>query len=63
MGVLYNQPQENLTLETTPWTTIDNVDDSEPSWKDPGGPYLPADYLNFIRDPLNPFVEDATLNV
>ena len=24
-GVLYNQPQENLTLETTAWTTIDNV--------------------------------------
>ena len=36
IGVLYNQPQGNLTLETTQWTTIDNVIFTSPSWKDPG---------------------------
>ena len=63
IGVLYNQPQGNLTLQTTAWTTVDNVIFGPPSWIVPGAGTLPADYLNFIRNPLDPFVQDATLNV
>ena len=63
IGVLYDQPQGNLTLQTTAWTTIDNVIFAPPAWIVPGAGVLPADYLNFIRNPLDPFVDDATLNV
>ena len=74
MGVFYDYPEDdfnmitglipgNLTLQTNAWTTINNVMFGPPSWDSPGVRSLPADYLNFIRNPHDPFLEDSTLNV
>ena len=74
-GVLYDYPEDDyqmlasfystgtLTLLTNAWTTIDSVLDGPPSWDSPQYGPLPADYLNFIRNPLDPFVEDSSLYV
>ena len=60
VGVLYNS-QGNLTLQTTAWTTIDSVTDGEPAYFSEAVGLVPADYLNFIRDPYDPFLVDSTL--
>ena len=64
VGVFYDQTEENLTLHTNAWTTIDGVLDGTPVWYDTAtGEIFPADYLNFVRNPYEPFLANATLYV
>ncbi len=72
VGVLYDS-QGNLTLQTSAWTTVNSVTDGEPAYVSEvgglgGGGFEaegiePAAYLNFIRDPNEPFLADSTLYV
>ena len=62
VGVFFDS-SGNLTLQSTAWTTIDNVLFGEPSWDSPEEGLLPADYLDFIRNPLDPFVARSSLVV
>jgi subtilisin-like proprotein convertase family protein len=56
-------PGKALTLNgTLGYTTADNVL-VQPVWEDPDGAFDPTAYLNFIRDPLAPFLTDSTLYV
>ena len=62
VGVLYDS-QGNLTLQTNAWTTINTVTDGEPAYFSEVAGFVPADYLNFVRDPYDPFEVDSTLDV
>ena len=64
LGVLFDHPENDLTLQTNAWTTIDNVLDGEPVvLNEATGFFDPTPYLNFIRNPQAPFLVDSTLLV
>jgi subtilisin-like proprotein convertase family protein len=64
-------PGHNLDLLELPGTSIgastyDNILNGPPVWEEPaqlGGNFSTTPYLNFIRDPFEPFVNDAALYV
>jgi subtilisin-like proprotein convertase family protein len=63
-AVIDDAPDFDLTLKTTGATTFDSLEDGTPVWLNPAIPALdPTNYVNFIRNPQDPFLEDATLYV
>ena len=57
-------PDYDLSLQTVGPTTFDSVLDGQPLWLDPATEtFDPTYYLNFIRNPYQPFQEDSTLYV
>ena len=63
VDVVFNYPEGNLTLQTTAWTTINNVLNGTPLFfNEATGPDT-TPYLNFIRNPQDPFLTDSTLIV
>jgi subtilisin-like proprotein convertase family protein len=61
---LDQNPNFGFTLMTGGGTTYDNIDFGDPIWVDPQPESLdPTSFLNFIRNPDDPFLEDSTLFV
>ena len=44
-------------------TTFDSILGGPPVWESPDGQFITTPYLNFIRDPDEPFLNDAALYV
>ena len=60
----YDQvPGINWDLNTVGATTINSILLGEPRWVEPGDFTTTTAYLNFIRDPNQPFLNDASLYV
>ena len=63
-SALDQNPGYGFTLMTGGGTNYDSLNFGDPAWINPAIPFPdPTPYLNFIRNPEDPFLEDSTLYV